>query len=253
MTGTDEPRDEAVEKELAGVPEELLDKGGEGDGHSLDDALASLRGDLERAQQDMLYARAEAQNVRRRMEKDVADARAYAATGFARDILSVADNLSRALDHVPEGMRDDLEKAQQEMLYAKAEVQNVRRRLEKDIQDARTYAATGFARDILSVADNLARALEHVPEGMREDEKFKGFLAGIEATQRELDKVFGLHGISRIASQGLPLDPNQHQAMLEIPTNEAEPGTVVQEMQAGYMIKDRLLRPAMVGVAKKPG
>lgn len=196
MNDTENPRenlgDEAVEKELAGVPEEMLDKDGlEADEGSLDDALNSLRGDLE--------------------------------------------------------------KAQQEMLYAKAEVQNVRRRLEKDIQDARTYAATGFARDILSVADNLARALDHVPPEMREDEKLKGFLAGIEATQRELDKVFGLHGITRVASKGLPLDPNQHQAMLEIPTNEAEPGTIVQEMQAGYMIKDRLLRPAMVGVAKKPG
>src|SRR6185436_9649952 len=82
MTGTDEPRDDAVEKELAGVPEELLDKGEDGEGHSLDDALASLRGDLEKAQQDILYARAEAQNVRRRLEKDVQDAKAYAATGF---------------------------------------------------------------------------------------------------------------------------------------------------------------------------
>jgi molecular chaperone GrpE len=191
MTGTEDPRDEAVEKELAGVPEELLDKGEDGEGHSLDDALASLRGDLEKAQQDILYARAEAQNVRRRLEKDV--------------------------------------------------------------QDARAYAATGFARDILSVADNLARALDHVPEAMREDDKLKSFLAGIEATQRELDKVFGLHGITRIAAKGLPLDPNQHQAMLEVPTDEVEPGTVVQEMQSGYMIKDRLLRPAMVAVAKKPG
>jgi molecular chaperone GrpE len=181
--------DEAVEKELAGVPEELLDKG-EGDGATLEDSLNSLR--------------------------------------------------------------DDLEKAQQEMLYAKAEVQNVRRRMEKDIHDARAYAATGFARDILSVADNLARALDHVPAEMREDEKLKGFLAGIEATQRELDKVFALHGVTRIAAVGLPLDPHQHQAMLEIPSDEAEPGTVVQEMQAGYMIKDRLLRPAMVAVAKKP-
>ena len=150
-------------------------------------------------------------------------------------------------------LRSDLEKAQQEVLYAKAEVQNVRRRLEKDIQDARAYAATGFARDILSVADNLARALDHVPPEMRQDEKLNSFLAGIEATQRELDKVFGLHGISRVAAMGLPLDPNQHQAMLEVPTDEAEPGTIVQEMQAGYMFKDRLLRPAMVGVAKKPG
>ena len=86
MTGTDEPRDEAVEKELGGVPEEMLDRGEEGDAeHSLDDALGLLRADLEAAQQDMLYARAEVQNVRRRMEKDIQDARAYAATGFARD------------------------------------------------------------------------------------------------------------------------------------------------------------------------
>jgi len=191
MTETDEPRDEAVEKELAGVPEDLLDKGEDDEVHSLDDALASLRNDLEKAQQDILYARAEAQNVRRRLEKDV--------------------------------------------------------------QDARAYAATGFARDILSVADNLARALDHVPTEARENDKLSSFLAGIEATQREIEKVFGLHGITRIAAKGLPLDPNQHQAMLEVPTDEAEPGTVVQEMQSGYMIRDRLLRPAMVAVAKKPG
>jgi molecular chaperone GrpE len=191
MNQNGNPHDDAVEKELAGVPEEMLDNGAEGEEGTLGEALDSLRGDLEKAQQDVLYA--------------------------------------------------------------KAEVQNVRRRMEKDIHDARAYAATGFARDILSVADNLARALDHVPPEMREDDKLKNFLAGIEATQRELDKVFGLHGISRIAATGLPLDPNQHQAMLEIPTDDVEPGTVVQEMQAGYMIKDRLLRPAMVGVAKKPG
>ena len=188
------PRDDAVEKELDGVPEQFRDDGEDHDEEvedSLDDALAALRGDLETAKQDVLYA--------------------------------------------------------------KAETQNVRRRLEKDVQDARNYAATGFARDILSVSDNLARAVQSVPEALREDEKLKGFIAGIEATQRELDKVFGQHGITRIASTGMPLDPNQHQAMMEIPTDDHEPGTIVQEMQAGYMIKDRLLRPAMVGVAKKPG
>jgi molecular chaperone GrpE len=148
-------------------------------------------------------------------------------------------------------LRNQLEEAKQEVLYAKAETQNVRRRLEKDIADTRAYAATGFARDILSVADNLARALEAVPTDLREDEKLKNFVAGIEATQREIDKVFAAHGITRIAAVGLPLDPNQHQAMLEVPSAEAEPGTVVQELQAGYMIKERLLRPAMVAVAKK--
>lgn len=189
-----ESHDQAVAEELKGVPEEFLDNGegdeGEGDDVSLSDALNQLRADLDAAKQDVLYARADTQNVRRRMEKDIADARAYAATGFARDILSVSDNLSRAIDSVP--------------------------------------------------------------QELREDDKFKGLVAGIEATMRELDKVFSQHGITRIASKGLPLDPNQHQAMLEIPTDEHEPGTVVQEMQAGYMIKDRLLRPAMVGVAKKP-
>lgn len=149
-------------------------------------------------------------------------------------------------------LREELDAAKQEVLYARADTQNVRRRLEKDVSDARNYAATNFARDVLSVSDNLARALDAVPEALREDEKFKGLVAGIEATQRELDKVFGNHGVTRIAARGLPLDPHLHQAMMELPTTDAEPGTVVQEMQAGYMIKDRLLRPAMVVVAKAP-
>lgn len=191
MNNKANPQDDpAVAKELEGVPEEMLDNGDGKDAGSVEDALASLRADLETAKQDVLYAKAETQNVRRRMEKEIADARAYAATGFARDILSVSDNLARALDAIP------------------AE--------------------------------------------LREDERLKSLIAGIEATGRELDKVFGLHGISRIAATGLPLDPNQHQAMLEIPSADSEPGTVLQELQAGYMIKERLLRPAMVAVAKKP-
>ena len=149
-------------------------------------------------------------------------------------------------------LREELETARQEALYARAETQNVRRRLEKDIADTRAYAATGFARDILSVSDNLSRALSSIPAELREDEKMKNLIAGIEATGREIDKVFASHGISRIAAMGLPLDPNQHQAMIELPSADVEPGTVLQELQAGYMIKDRLLRPAMVAVAKKP-
>lgn len=187
MTDDTKPQaDPAVEAELAGVPEELLDK--------------------------------------------------------------ETDKVGEALDR----LREDLETAKQEVLYAKAETQNVRRRLEKDIADARTYAATSFARDILSVSDNLARALEAIPAEARQDDKLKNVVAGIEATGREIDKVFASHGISRIAAMGLPLDPNQHQAMIEIPSNDAAPGTVIQELQAGYMIKERLLRPAMVAVAKKP-
>lgn len=149
-------------------------------------------------------------------------------------------------------LESELEAAKQEVLYAKAETQNVRRRLEKDIADARAYAATGFARDVLSVADNIGRALESISAELREDERLKALIAGLEATGREIEKVFSSHGITRIAAKGLPLDPNQHQAMIEVPHAEAEPGTVVQELAAGYTIKDRLLRPAMVAVAKKP-
>jgi molecular chaperone GrpE len=151
-----------------------------------------------------------------------------------------------------ESLRRDLDAAKQDVLYAQAETQNVRRRLEREKDEARAYAATGFARDILSVADNLARAVQAIPESLRADDSMKGLVIGIEATQRELEKVFASHGITRIASMGLPLDPNQHQAMLEVPTADHEPGTVVSEMQAGWMIKDRLLRAAMVAVAKAP-
>lgn len=171
--------------------------------------------------------------------------------GVPEDLLDQEQGAEDIEDEL-NALREELEQAKQEVLYAKAETQNVRRRLEKDVQDARAYAATGFARDILSVADNLARALDAVPPAMREDEGMKGLISGIEATAREIDKTFGAHGISRIAALGLPLDPNQHQAMMEVPSDEAEPGTVVQELQVGYMIRDRLLRPSMVAVAKKP-
>ncbi|MEO8722322.1 MAG: nucleotide exchange factor GrpE [Sphingobium sp.] len=146
---------------------------------------------------------------------------------------------------------DELNLAKQDVLYAHAEMQNVRRRMEKELADARAYAATGFARDMLSVADNLGRALDTIPVELRDDDKFKSLVIGLEATGRELENIFRKNGIERIAAMGLPLDPNQHQAMMELPSDK-EPGTIVQEMQAGYMIKDRLLRPALVGVAKKP-
>lgn len=145
-----------------------------------------------------------------------------------------------------------LAEAKQQTLYAQAEIQNVRRRAEKDAADARAYAATAFARDVLSVNDNLERALSAIPAELRGDEKFKGLVTGLEATGRELTSVFARNGLTRIEAMGQPLDPNRHQAMLEVPSADAEPGTIVQEMQSGWMIKDRLLRPALVGVAKKP-
>lgn len=145
----------------------------------------------------------------------------------------------------------ELAEAKAAVLYAHAEAQNVRRRTEKEAIDARAYAVTGFARDILSVADNLSRGLAAIPDELRADEKMKGLVGGLEATGRELDAIFARNGITRIEAMGEVLDPNRHQAMMEMPS-DAAPGTIVQEMQAGYMIRDRLLRPALVAVAKKP-
>lgn len=154
-------------------------------------------------------------------------------------------------DRVAE-LEAQLAEAQSATLYARAEAQNLLRRAQKEAEDARAYAATGFARDILSVADNLARALSAIPEDLREDEKMKGLVTGLEATGRELDSVFARHGVSKVSALGETLDPNRHQAMMEVPSADAAPGTIVQEIQTGYMIKDRLLRPALVGVARKP-
>ncbi len=145
-----------------------------------------------------------------------------------------------------------LEDATSKALYAAAETQNVRRRLEAEKVQAAAYASSAFARDMLAIKDHLDRALAAVNDELRGDKVAAQFLAGIESTAREIESVFTRHGISRIKSVGESLDPHRHQAMLEIPSDEAEPGTIVEEMQAGYMMKDRLLRPALVGVAKKP-
>ncbi len=154
-------------------------------------------------------------------------------------------------DRVAE-LEKQLEDANSKALYAAAETQNVRRRLEQELQQATSYAAAGFARDMLAIKDHLDRALAAVGDELRADKTASQFLAGIEATARELDAVFARNGIARVKSVGEALDPHRHQAMLEIPTDEADPGTIVEEMQPGYTIKDRLLRPALVAVAKKP-
>lgn len=136
------------------------------------------------------------------------------------------------------------------LLRAAAETENVRRRLEREKQDATAYAVTGFARDLLGVVDNLRRALDAIPADAREQEAVKTVVTGVEMTERELSNTLQRHGVTRIEAQGQKLDPNRHQAMIEVEHDEAEPGTIVQELQAGYMLKDRLLRPALVSVAK---
>lgn len=134
------------------------------------------------------------------------------------------------------------------LLRQAAETENTRRRLERDKADTAAYAMTGFARDLLAVADNLQRAVAALPS-----EGFDNVRAGIEATGRELVAIFGRHGIARVETAGQKLDPNRHQAMIEVEHETLEPGAIVDELQAGYVIKDRLLRPALVSVAKAKG
>src|SRR4051794_33049127 len=138
------------------------------------------------------------------------------------------------------------------LLRTLADMENLRRRTDREVADARTYGVTNFARDILAVADNMERALKALDDEIREkaDAGVKALLDGVELTERELIKVMEKHGIRKIEPQGQKFDPNQHQAMLEIPDASVPAGTVVQIMQPGYTIGERVLRPALVGVSK---
>jgi molecular chaperone GrpE len=135
------------------------------------------------------------------------------------------------------------------VLRTAAEMENLRKRLEREREDAVKYAATKFARDILSVADNLGRALAAVPADGN-DPALKALAEGVSATERELLNVFERNGIKRIAAEGARFDPDLHQAMFEIEDPTRPAGTVLQVAMPGYTIADRLLRPAMVGVSK---
>jgi len=152
-------------------------------------------------------------------------------------------------------LRAEADAQKDRALRALAEVENVRKRLERERDDARTYSVTRFARDLLTVADNLARALAAIPDDARAkaDESIKAVIDGVEATERELQAALGRHGIKPIDAQGQRFDPHLHQAIAEVPAQGAEPGTVVNVVQSGYTIGDRLLRPAMVTVAKGDG
>ncbi|MBX9635849.1 MAG: nucleotide exchange factor GrpE [Magnetospirillum sp.] len=145
----------------------------------------------------------------------------------------------------------EVAKLKNEVLYAKAETENVRRRLEQQAEDRGKYAVSNIAKDVLSVADNLRRALDSVPPAAREGNDIANTLTvGVELTERELLNTFERYGIRLIEAQGTRFDPNLHQAMLEMEDASQPEGTVVLVMQAGYQIHDRLLRPALVGVSK---
>ncbi len=141
------------------------------------------------------------------------------------------------------------------LLRLAAEMENLRKRTEREKAEATLYAASNFARDLLSVADNLSRALQALPSDERDSagEIEKNLIAGVEVTERDLLNVFQRHGIRRIEAVGQKFDPNFHQAMFEVPTNEKPPGTVMQELQSGYAVGERCLRPSLVGVSKAEG
>jgi molecular chaperone GrpE len=136
------------------------------------------------------------------------------------------------------------------LLRALAESENVRRRAQREREDALRYAIAGFAKDLLSAADNLRRALDSLPEAEARDERTKSLLLGVAATERELLSAFERHGIRRLDPKGDRFDHNYHQAVFEAENTGQPGGTVVEVLQPGYVLHDRLLRPAMVGVAK---
>jgi molecular chaperone GrpE len=138
------------------------------------------------------------------------------------------------------------------LLRTLADLENLRRRTEREVADARSYAITRFAGDMLGVADNMARALAAIPAEAREgaDATLKALVEGAELTEREMLRALEKHGVKKIDPKGEKFDPNFHQAMFEIPDPSVPSGTVAQVMQVGYSIGDRVLRPAMVGVAR---
>ena len=138
------------------------------------------------------------------------------------------------------------------MLRTLAEMENLRKRTAKEVADARIYGITGFARDVLDIADSLQRALDAVPVETREsaDPMLKTLIEGVELTERSLLNVLEKNGVKKFDPSGEKFDPNFQQAMYEVPDASVPPGTVVQVVQAGYMIGDRVLRPALVAVSK---
>ena len=150
-----------------------------------------------------------------------------------------------------EGPEAEIADLKDKLLRALAENENTIRRAKREREDTAKYATANFARDMLTVSDNLGRAIEAIPESLQTaDDTIKAFLEGINLTSRELLGLLERHGIKKISPLGEKFDHDQHEALFEIPTSDEEPGTVVQVIEDGFMIYDRLLRPAKVGVSK---
>ncbi len=173
-----------------------------------------------------------------------AEARAEVAEDEIEEEIDDTANRLIALEADNRELKDQL-------LRVAAEMENLRKRTQRDVQDARVYAVTNFARDMLSVSDNLRRALDAIPADAGEsDANLKALAEGVEITERGLLQTLERHGVKKLEPEGEKFDPNFHQAMFEVPNAELPNNTVVQVVQAGFAIADRVLRPAMVGVSK---
>jgi len=191
-----------------------------------------------------------AKNTTEEEMQDATPAEQVAAEEAAQE--DIAQDGANEADEIIAALQAENAELKDRMLRTAAEAENIRRRAKKDVEDSANYAITKFARDLLDVGDNLRRALEAAGDGANQNEAMKTLIEGVEMTERTLLKSFEQNGIEKLEPLGEKLDPNKHQAVFEMPSNEHPEGHVAQVMQAGYVIKDRLLRPAMVGVAKKP-
>lgn len=160
------------------------------------------------------------------------------------------EGVAESADERLRAVEAELAETKDRLLRALAETENVRRRLQRERDDAQKYAAGGFAKDLLSAVDNLRRALDAMPDSEIADSRTRGLRDGVAATERELLAAFERHGLKRIDPKGERFDHNFHQAIFEAERPDVPAGTVVEVLQPGYLLHDRLLRPAMVGVAK---
>ena len=161
-----------------------------------------------------------------------------------------ADNEKQ--NELEENLRDEIEQLRDEKLRLLADMENLRKRSDRDRMDSIRYGNINFARDILSLGDNLSRALDAIPKDAEKIETITNLINGLRMVQREFTSILEKHGIKKIEALNQRFDHNFHQAMMEIESEEVEEGIVIQEIQSGYNMHDRLLRPSMVGVAKKP-
>ena len=161
-----------------------------------------------------------------------------------------ADNEKK--NELEENLRDEIEQLRDEKLRLLADMENLRKRSDRDRMDSIRYGNINFARDILSLGDNLSRALDAIPKDAEKTETITNLINGLRMVQKEFTSILEKHGIKKIEALNQKFDHNFHQAMMEIESEKVEEGLVIQEIQSGYNMHDRLLRPSMVGVAKKP-